>query len=214
MQATNTGNEYGQLMTHKLERTFAVHRYGMRAATLAFALVAVGCSPAGISQRTPSSWAPGVDTSQDSEDPLLVGHRLMAAAEYELALDAFTRAALDHGLTAEILSSLGSANLGLGRLGQAEELLRRSISESPDWAEPYNNLGVVLMERGKTAEAVQILKQAYALNNGESDAIRDNLRLALEKFEDSGHSDPQGTENNKYKLVQQGGGSYAIRKTP
>jgi hypothetical protein len=73
---------------------------------------------------------------------------------------------------------------------------------------------VVLMERGKTAEAVQILKQAYALNNGESDAIRDNLRLALEKFENSGHSDSQGTENNTYKLVQQGGGDYAIRKSP
>jgi Flp pilus assembly protein TadD len=201
-------------MTHKFERIFTVHRYGPRAAALAFAVAAAACSPAGISQKTPGSWAPGVDTSQDSEDPLVVGHRLMQAAEYELALDAFTRAALDHGLTSEILSSLGSANLGLGRLGQAEDLLRRSISESPDWAEPYNNLGVVLMERGKTAEAVQILKQAYALNNGESDAIRDNLRLALEKFENSGHSDPQGTENNKYKLVQQGGGSYAIRKTP
>lgn len=201
-------------MTHKFERIFAVHRYGIRGATLAFAVLAAACSPAGISKKTPSSWAPGVDTSQDSEDPLLVGHRLMAAAEYELALDAFTRAALEYGLTAEILSSLGSANLGLGRLGQAEDLLRRSIGESPDWAEPYNNLGVVLLERGKTAEAVQILKKAYALNNGESDAIRDNLRLALEKFEKSNHSDTQGTENNTYKLVQQGGGNYAIRKTP
>jgi hypothetical protein len=72
----------------------------------------------------------------------------------------------------------------------------------------------VLMERGKTAEAVQILKRAFALNNGESDAIRDNLRLALEKYENSPHSDGQSTEDNTYKLVQQGGGSYALHKTP
>ena len=31
------------------------------------------------------------------------------------------------------------------------------------------------MERGKTAEAVQVFQRAYALDNGESDAIRDNL---------------------------------------
>ncbi|KPD13083.1 tetratricopeptide repeat protein [Phaeobacter sp. 11ANDIMAR09] len=198
-----------------LERAAPVRRFGPRTAAVAFALVAVGCSPAGQLHTSPGSWAaPGVDLRQKGEDPLIVGHRLMAAQEYELAMDAFTRATLEHGLTPEILSSLGSANLGLGRLGQAEELLRRAVKQAPDWAEPHNNLGIVLMERGKTAEAVQILKRAFALNNGESDAIRDNLRLALEKFENTPHSDGQSTENDTYKLVQQGGGSYLIRKSP
>lgn len=198
----------------KFGRVPPVRRCGPLTAAFALAWVAVGCSPAGLSQNSSGGWAPGVDTRQTGEDPLLVGHRLMAAQEYELALDAFTRATLDHGLTPEILSSLGSANLGLGRLGQAEKLLRRAAEQAPNWAEPHNNLGVVLMERGKTAEAVQILKRAFALNNGESDAIRDNLRLALEKFENTPHSDAQSTENNAYKLVQQGGGSYAIRRSP
>jgi len=197
-----------------IERVAPVRRFGPCTAAFAFALVSVGCSPAGQSQNSADRWAPGVDSRQDSEDPLLIGHRLMAAQEFELALDAFTRATLDHGLTPEILSSLGSANLGLGRLGQAEELLRQATKKAPGWAEPHNNLGIVLLERGKTAEAVQILKRAYALNNGESDAIRDNLRLALEKFENTPHSDGQSTENNTYKLVQQGGGSYAIRRSP
>ncbi|OIQ39893.1 MAG: hypothetical protein BM560_15470 [Roseobacter sp. MedPE-SWde] len=197
-------------MTKKNGWAPLARRLGPCTAAFAFALVAVGCSPAEPS----NPWAPGVDSRQEGADPLLVGHRLMEAEEYELALDAFTRATLDHGLTPEILSSLGSANLGLGRLGQAEDLLRRAVKQAPDWAEPHNNLGIVLMERGKTAEAVQILKRAYALNNGESDAIRDNLRLALEKFENTPHSDEQSTENNAYKLVQQGGGSYAIRKSP
>lgn len=199
-------------MQNRQERTRSVRRYGQLAAALAFAGVAVACSPGG--QDDNDLWAPGVETGQEGVDPLIVGHRLMAAGEYELALDAFTRATLKHGLTAEMMSSIGSAYLGLGRLGQAEEMLRRATAEDPDWAEPHNNLGVVLMERGKTAEAVQIFKRAYALDNGESDAIRDNLRLALAKFENSAHSDPQSTENNVYKLVQQGGGSYAIRKAP
>ena len=201
-------------MMTKFERGIPVRQYAPRAAAFAFALVAVGCSPAGLSQKNSNSWAPGIDSRQEGEDPLVVGHRLMAAQEYDLALDAFTRATLDHGLTPEILSSLGSANLGLGRMGQAEELLRRAVKQAPDWAEPHNNLGIVLMERGKTAEAVQILKRAFALNNGESDAIRDNLRLALEKNGNTPHSDGQSTENNAYKLVQQGGGSYALHKNP
>ncbi|MEP2718134.1 tetratricopeptide repeat protein [Pseudophaeobacter sp.] len=197
-----------------LERGSPVRQYGKRAAAFAFALVAVGCSPAGLSQKTSDSWAPGVDSRQEGEDPLLVGHRLMAAGEYDLALDSFTRATLEHGLTPELLSSIGSAYLGLGRLGQAEDMLRRATKAAPDWPEPHNNLGIALMERGKTAEAVQVFKRAFALDNGESDAIRDNLRLALEKFENTPHSDAQSTENNTYKLVQQGGGNYAIRKTP
>lgn len=201
-------------MMTTFKRIFSVFRYGPRTAALAFCWVAVGCSPSAISENTSGTWAPGVDTRQEGEDPLVVGHRLMAAEEYELALDAFMRATLDHGLTPEILSSLGSANLGLRRLGQAEDLLRRAIKAAPDWAAPHNNLGVVLLERGKTPEAVQILKRAYALDNGESDAIRDNLRMALEKFENTHHTGPQSTESNIYKLVQQGGGSYAIRKTP
>ena len=59
----------------------------------------------------------------------MVGHRLIAAGEYELAIKAFSRAALEHGLTAEILSGLGSANLGLGRLGQAERCLRDAVEK-------------------------------------------------------------------------------------
>lgn len=201
-------------MQKRQEWARPIRRYGSSAAALAFAFVAAACSPTPQDHQGTAAWAPGVETGQEGVDPLLVGHRLMAAGEYDLALDAFTRATLIHGLTAEMMSSFGSAYLGLGRLGQAEEMLRRAIKEAPDWPAPHNNLGIVLMERGKTAEAVQILKRAYALNNGESDAIRDNLRLALEKFENSAHSEPQSTDNNAYKLVQHGGGAYVIRKIP
>lgn len=156
-------------------------------------------------------YAPGVDHRKEAVNALEVGNRLLAASEYELALDAFTRAALDQGLTPDILTGMGTANLGLGRLGQSEDLLRRAVAAAPDWPEAWNNLGVVLLEQGEIGEAEQVFRRAYALDNGESDSIRDNLRLALAKSENFG--DTEGQENN-YKLVRRGSSDYLIRKTP
>jgi Flp pilus assembly protein TadD len=156
-------------------------------------------------------YAPGVDLRKDAVDGIEVAQRLMAAGQYELALDAYTRAALDEGLTPEIRSGMAGANLGLGRLNQAEKMLREVVAEEPDWPEAWNNLGVVLMEQGKTAEAQLIFQKAYALDNGESDSIRDNLRLALAKVE---NPDNTVEQNDDYKLVREGRSEYAIRKTP
>lgn len=169
------------------------------------------CGPAPIATQPDSPYAPGVDLRKEAVDGVEVGNRLMAASEYELALDAFTRAALDQGMTPEILTGLGTANLGLGRLGQSEKLLRRAVVAAPDWPEAWNNLGVVLMELGEIAEATQIFRKAYALDNGESDSIRDNLRLALAKSENSAINE---AENEDYKLVRRGSSEFLIRKTP
>lgn len=186
----------------------------LMSAALATALVAACMSAGGKpdpDDPLASPLAPGVDPRGETTSGLIVGHRLMAAEEYELALDAFTRAALEEGLTAEVLSGLGSANLGLGRLGQAETHLRRAVERDPEWPAALNNLGVVLMERQKYPEAEQILRRAFALNNGESDAIRENFRLALAKLDQSAHSE---TQKQGYALVQRGGGSYLIRTSP
>jgi len=155
--------------------------------------------------------APGIDPNGQSVDELTVGNRLMAAGEYELALDSFARAALDQGMTTEILTSMGTANLGLRRLGQAETLLRRAVNDNPDWPVPWNNLGVLLIEIGEYPEAANVFRHAYALDNGESDAIRDNLRLALAKMEN-----PVNTtqEQQEYTLEQQGDGHFKLRKLP
>lgn len=179
-------------------------------AIVAAATVAA-CGPKPISGGKDGLYAPGVDLRKEAVDGLEVGNRLMAAGQYELALEAFTRAALEQGMTPEILTGIGTANLGLGRLGQSEEILRRAVIEAPDWPEAWNNLGVVLMERGKIGEAQQIFQKAYALDNGQSDSIRENLRLALSKSENSDNNDGQ---NEDYKLVRRGTGHFVIRKTP
>ncbi len=156
-------------------------------------------------------YAPGLASGGEAVDGLVVGHRLMDAGEYELAHQAFTRAAVSHGMTADVLAGLGSANLALGRLGTAERLLREAIELPDATPETWNNLGVVLVERRQYPEAEQILRRAYALDNGESDAIRDNLRLALAKSE---NSDYDVEDEQDYKLVRRGSGDYLIRKIP
>ena len=158
-----------------------------------------------------SPYAPGVARNEQAVDATLVGHRLMHAGEYELAIDAFERAAVTHGLTSDILLGIGSASLGLGRLQTAERLLRQALDQDEFSPEIWNNLGVVLMELGETSEASQSFQRAYALDDGASDSIRDNLRFALEKLEN-----PEYNEDNdqNYKLVRRGSSDYLIRQIP
>ena len=120
----------------------------------------------------------------------------------------FLRGALD----AEILSGLGTANLGMGRLGEAEKLLRRAVEM--EGAEPvdFNNLGVLLMEKNEPREAVAYFKRGFALSNGENIAIRDNLRLALAKSENSVTTEEE--KQSDYKLVRRGNSEFVIRPTP
>ena len=171
----------------------------------------------GFSASEDQIFPPGVDLRAEARnkgiDPAEVGHRLIVAGEYELAIRAFNRAALDRGmLDAELLSGLGTANLGLGRLKQAEILLRRATEAEDATPVDYNNLGVLLMEKQQTVEAVQIFKRAFALSNGENIAIRDNLRLALAKSEKSATTEPE--DSSEYKLVRRGSSQYVIQPTP
>jgi len=162
-------------------------------------------------QDAGSSLAPGVATRGETVDQMLVAHRMMAAGEYELAMDAFHRATLDHGMNAEILAGLGSANLKLGRLETAEPLLRRSLEEREDAPQVWNNLGVLLLEKNEVAEAEQAFRRAFAFDNGQSDMIRDNLRLVLAKSEEYQYSSDRKED---YKLVRRGSGNYLIRPAP
>lgn len=162
----------------------------------------------GASGEGASFTAPGVDTRREGEDGLIVGHRLMAAGEYELALRAYLRAAGETGVTVDVLSAIGSANLQLGRLGQAEQLLRRATREDPTFVPALNNLGVVLMEQDKPGEARLIFQQAYALDSGQTDSIRENLRLAIAESESSVYVPPE--EKPEFSLVRRGQGRFVL----
>ncbi|HHX90857.1 MAG TPA: tetratricopeptide repeat protein [Paracoccus sp.] len=147
----------------------------------------------------------------EAVDGLVVGHRLMAAGEYELALRAYFRSAAQNGPGVDVLSAIGSANLRLGRLGQAESLLRRALDTDPAFVPALNNLGVVMVERGRWGEARHLFQTAFALDSGRSGEIRENLRLALANLEDSGYT----PENNyNFALVRRGHGRFLLLSTP
>lgn len=152
-------------------------------------------------------------TSDDTAlDGLETGHRLMETGEYEQALKAYLLAASERGIDVDVLSALGSANLRLGRLGQAEDLLRRAIREDETFAPAWNNLGVVLMEQGETGEARRVFQTAFALDSGESAEIRDNLKLAIAKTEITDYTGANETSN--FELVRRGRGVYQLLSTP
>ncbi|MFN3845434.1 MAG: tetratricopeptide repeat protein [Paracoccaceae bacterium] len=150
----------------------------------------------------------GVNPREQSVDGLIVGHRLMAASEFDLALKAYLRAAGDQGFTVDVLSALGSANLHLGRLNQAEDLLRKAVVEDANFVPALNNLGVVLMERGKFGEARLFFQRAFAADSGQTDAIRENLMRAIAKSEDAVYAEPE--EKPKFTLVRRGYSTYEL----
>lgn len=168
------------------------------------------CQPTGgLSARDLQRNAPPpADAGGEGVDGLLVGHRLMEAGEHELALRAYLRAAAEQGMSVDVLSALGSANLALGRLGQSERLLRRAVELDPSFVPALNNLGVVLMERGQVSEARVVFQQAFAQDSGRTDAIRENLRLAIARTENSGYT--EGEEDQGLTLVRRGQGQYEL----
>lgn len=185
----------------------------MRLGLILALTLATACSrTGGFAASGDNPYAPrGVSSTRDVVDGLIVGHRLMASGEYELALKAYYRAAGQQGLTVDILSALGSANLKLGRLGQAERLLREAVKQDEKFAAAWNNLGVVLMEKGDLGEAERVFRTAFAIDNGASAQIRENLRLALAKLENPAYDEEN---NTTFALVRRGGGEYRLLATP
>ena len=180
------------------------------AALLAAILLAACDTAGGLRQSEGSPFAPQTGSSvADAVDGLVVGHRLMASGQYELALAAYYRAAAQQGVNVDVLSAIGSANLKLGRLGQAEQILRRATEVDQTFPPAWNNLGVALMEQGEYGEAARVFRLAFALDSGRSADIRDNLRLALAKVENPAYSEPE----DKFRLMRRGPGVFRILAT-
>ena len=179
------------------------------AAALAAAAMLAACQPAG--DFSPDRLGAGGADISEAVDGLAVGHRLMQAGEYELALRAYYRAAAEQGPSVDVLSAIGSASLRLGRLGQAEQMLRRAVDQDPTFVPAINNLGVIAAERGSWGEARHLFQTAFALDSGRSEEIRNNLRLALANLEDSGYTDEN---NHNFALVRRGQGRYLLLSTP
>src|SRR5438309_1673884 len=67
---------------------------------------------------------------------------------------------------AKIDKDKGNVFLSAGDLENAEIWYRQSIVSDANYAEAYNNLGFVLKEQGRLAEAEQYLELAISINPG------------------------------------------------
>lgn len=131
----------------------------------------------------------------------------MEAEEFELALTSYKRAASETGVTAEVLSGMGSANLRLGRLQQARILLEKAIAQYSDSASAWNNFGVVLINLGEYQQARQAFRVAFGVDDGDSELIRQNLILANRLVNEQSAEIEVETD---FSLVRYGNGSYLL----
>ena len=175
------------------------------------ALTLTGCDTTGGLSGGDRLAPAGSPDLEDAPDGLIVGHRLMAAGEFELALKAYKRAIPERGLNADVLSALGSANLRLGRLRQARTFLERATEQSPDFAAAWNNLGVVETSLGNYTEAHAAFRAAFTLDNGRSEEIWQNLLLAIKNKENENNDQ---LDQFNFDLVRRGNGRFLLLEAP
>ena len=184
---------------------------GARLALAALVLLAA-CAETGRLAPLPGEVARSTGTFAEGVDGLTVGHRLMAAGEFEAALKAYNRAAAEERLegrpiSVDALSAIGSATLRLGRLGQAERIFRQAIELDERFVPAWNNLGVTLELRGDFAEAREAFRNAFLLDSGLTPEIADNLNRIEAKIEGNAAAPP---EESDFRLVRRGNGRYLL----
>ncbi len=124
---------------------------------------AASCTAALPSLRSPQDWfAIGVDAE--------------AAGRIDDAIRAYEHAAVDG--SAEIHFNLGNCYYGQRRRSEAAAQFLAAIGKAPEYAEAWNNLGVVRGELGDRAGAVEALRRALELVPHYADAHY-NLAEAL-----------------------------------
>jgi tetratricopeptide (TPR) repeat protein len=144
---------------------------------------------------------------EDTRDHFAIAQRLAASGEHDPALRAYLRAALEQGMTSDVLTGLGSSNLALGRLGQAEDQLRLATRRDPANIAAWNNLGVLLMEKGEPGPARGVFQHLVTLEGGDAPEIRSNLELAIARSQTSAYTPPEAGD---YVLIRKGGGVYRL----
>jgi len=130
-----------------------------------------------------------------------IGLEQMAAGRVKLALDTFNES-LRANPTAEGYTFRGWAISFMGNYDQAIADCKRAIDVDPEFGNPYNDLGVYMMNLGRLEEAVQWLERAKRatrynmrhfpfLNLGHIHTIRGEQNLALREYVRALELDPK-----------------------
>ena len=117
----------------------------------------------GASLGLPQGPAPSVELTavQRATVHWQAGYLLHALGNYEAAIESF-RASIAAQPTAEAHTFLGWSLSHLGRIDEAIAQCKIAIEVDPDFGNPYNDIGVYLIDLGRLAEAVPWLQKAIA----------------------------------------------------
>ena len=129
------------------------------------------------------------------------GYVLHRLGEYERAIEAY-RASIADVPTAEAHTFLGWSLSYLGRIEEAIAHCKIAIRLDPDFGNPYNDIGVYLLNTGKLEEAVPWLEKAIGskryccyqfphANLGRILLIQGKVEEAKRSFERALEYDPQ-----------------------
>jgi Tfp pilus assembly protein PilF len=128
------------------------------------------------------------------------GYQLHLAGVYEEAIKRF-EASIELHPTAEAHTFLGWSMSYLGRLKEAIEECKKAIAIDPDYGNPYNDIGVYLIDLGRPEEAIGWLEQAISakryccyqfphFNLGRVQLMNGELKEAKRSFERALSYDP------------------------
>ena len=85
--------------------------------------------------------------------------------------------------------------------------MQTAVERDPDFVPAWNNLGVVQLNRGNFIDARASFQRAFALDNGDSEEIRQNLLLAIQINDLNSAEIPEYAD---FLLVRRGNGRYLL----
>lgn len=128
--------------------------FGRRRPWLVLLLVAVSLTAA-----TPAGGAePGLPV-EEATQLYKLGYLMTLMGQYDEAISLFRRS-LTLRPTAEAFTFLGWTYSHLGDHRRAIEEAEKAIAIDPDFGNPYNDIGVYLIEQGRDDEAIPYLEKA------------------------------------------------------
>ncbi|MCL4814140.1 MAG: tetratricopeptide repeat protein [Vicinamibacteraceae bacterium] len=109
-----------------------------------------------------------------------IGLTQMDRGELDAAESTLTAAAEQHGAGREVFYALGEVKFAKGRGEEATAWYMRASEADPTWARPHLRLGVVAVNRGDSATAIQHFERVLALAPETPDATQ--ARAFLERL--------------------------------
>jgi Tfp pilus assembly protein PilF len=101
----------------------------------------------------------GPEELQSAWELLKEAYQYQAGGDYDMAVELYRRS-LDLHPTAEAYTFLGAAYRFQGKIDDAIAECKKAIQIDPEFGNPYNEIGVYLIEKGEYDEAIPWLERA------------------------------------------------------